>query len=644
MFAKWLVIVVGVLALLLILWLIDNRESQGGTDTRAPNAVGMEAGEPQEPRNSELGKHIGTVPFTGSKQTKPPENSGGQVEAPEDTTQNRIHVKGQVRYFEGGDDVERFSATVRGYEPKGVQDFTIAGRNGSFEGHVPLAGRYWVRNVQVDGLRGRIVGSSLVYLNSTERVTIKVQALRDITLVVIDAVAGTPLPSARAYYNTAGMVADFDHAIPNEETLVSKYMLADANGRIMVRVNVWRSAGICVVAEGYAWSNVGILADGSVEQTVGLVPGGSARLKVQEWSELEDAHVSAQLTERDVVMALPQPDESGTALIKGLLPGDYVFRVHRGNWYQGGVTYGKASGTVSAGTTTNITIPTTSEASRAKVVVSGEVIVPKGWGKKGMWASFKGIDAKNRHLYEIATFAERASYPPCKYSFKTKPLLPGRYAVSIEPYSYNAVVRVATHESNLVFRLPPPSLLRLRVVDPSGADVEGASVTWYLLSKDARGVGGSGKTAKRNPRDGFFEIQAPMGTVQLSVEAEGYSSVRQQVAVQESEERSRTIQLGMSREIRVVVRWSGARGPTRSWLWGIKCEQIDGEKGERGTRAKTGSGVSAFKMFVSWKGVPPARYRISFPEIKEFKSVLPRDVVVGEVGLKVIEVKLDPRQ
>ena len=362
------------------------------------------------------------------------------------------------------------------------------------------------------------------------------------------------------------------------------------------------------------------------------------RLRVQDWEKLADAQLSASLAPEENTLEMPAPDDTGFVIINGLVPGQYEFRVHRGDYFYNGTLYGKVSVTVLAGTTTEITIPTTLGPPLELTVVKGRVIVAQGWTKKCRWVSCRGIDGDNRHIYELARVEEWDLHPPCTYRFTSKALPPGLYEVTVDPYSHKERVKVPV-AGQLTLKVPSPARLRVRVVDPSGDHISTASVGWYSLKKWSRG--GSVERSLFDPTDRAFIIVAPPGEISISVRAEGFSSVSSTATLFEGEQRDIKIQLGMVREIRVLIQVEGLH-PPYAWVWGIKCKPLDHDTDM--SRVSRGSGVSGAVMHASWTNVSAGRYRIVFPKAEGFKLIEPQTVEVSRLGLTTVSGALERLQ
>ncbi|MCK6480955.1 MAG: carboxypeptidase-like regulatory domain-containing protein [Planctomycetes bacterium] len=423
-------------------------------------------------------------------------------------------VRGTVR-FEDGSPAPSFSFTLRA--AGGV--WLVEGVEGRFERRLPAAGEYHLMALLVGGAPHAGPGEGPVRVGADGTLAVVLRERQSSSLRVLDAATGAALPSARAFREEweEGSHA-YDHH-PNPATLGGKPLPADAEGVIPLGKG-GREEVFFVVADGHAWRKVRAVFDGGPPAPVLLKEGGTLRLEIARWPELQDATVCLEGEDHRDRRLLPPPDAGGAAVHAGIPAGSWTVVVRRGAWWDDGIVYGRAAFTLEAGGEATLVVGTDPGTVGAPAPVTLRISAPSGWSKGPVSVEIEGTQPTNASVEQRGQVTLPADGSAA--SWTTGPIPPGRYSVTVEPQSYHDIV-VPPGGGTFDLALPETVEVRVRVVDrETGKPIPGASVNWNSVVPGRNSYGLDSAEAGEAP--GECRFRAPPGRVGIWATGPGYES------------------------------------------------------------------------------------------------------------------------
>ena len=479
---------------------------------------------------------------------------------------------------------------------------------------------------------------------------------KPLVLAVRSKESGQPEPKASAWLVAAedfGRDASAIH--PGPATVHGPAHAADGSGRIVLPAGRG-DAKVAVRAPWSAW----VLLDvtyGADEITVELVPGGTVKLPIENWGELEEARVfsglgiraadaAAENHDEEIVREMglheerldepvPPPGKDGTILLEGIACGPRTFAVRRGEWWVNGDLYGSASGIVVAGETVEITLPTKPTKAGARAPIEGTVTVAEEWGfpdraGDGMPMEIRGQQPTNAPV--------QVNVDVLLGKFKTEPIPPGRYSVEIDEYGWGAEIDVPQGRARYAWTIPAPATLRLRLVDAvTGRPLREADLSARTAGSGARSRGGPGE-------DGEFVLRVIPGKWEVSCEADGYQDTSVVLEATGPAEFRRTVAMKPAATITVEILLDGK--PWEGSVW-VDVERKFAEDGELGREFEemeaggvlSGKGTSTRSGKCAFGGITPGEWVVKVKPIPGFEPLPEKSIQATQGG--AFEVSYD---
>jgi hypothetical protein len=438
-----------------------------------------------------------------------------------------VHVHGTVT-FDSGRVPGRFSFDFWKFDGTRHINCLVEGTAGKFTKRLPFAGQFDVTSMKIDGEDHDYVFEEVKAVDGAGFALV-VEEAREAGVLVVDAGTGQPVSGARVHGEREEdheriIVSPGEHNPPGPNTLGASPVLTDASGRVSLGRGRGKRA-VWVIADGFAWSRGEVRFAGGEDARVALVPGGTVRLLVADWSRLQDPRIHAWPVEagqagedvHGLPMQLPQADQAGELVVDGMPAGRYLLKVLRGAWFKRGETYGRTLIDVSAGKTTTATIKTTPPPDSYPVDLT--LSVGGGWGGAPSSVLFDGVDAGNASVYQF--FDLDAPGEDGVVRLRTDPLPPGRYRVEVSPQGWTGEVTVLQGGGSLRLAIPPPGTLRIGVRSSAAGEPVRSSELYWTANPER-----SAPDVHVLPNDGpgRFRLTVPPGAIRLLVSGAGLRS------------------------------------------------------------------------------------------------------------------------
>jgi hypothetical protein len=388
------------------------------------------------------------------------------------------------------------------------------------------------------------------------------------SLLVLDDATGAPLPSARAYAASDDQAAwsfDEGHQVPDAATLARAPRTGDEHGLVELgtvprertveeRHLVDPAAALgarawYVVAPGHEWYAVTVDARQDAPQEVRLRRAGSLTVTIRRWTELaepraeissaDDLDAAAEdksdeppdlsLSDDDWDEAILTPDANGVARVEGLLPGPHEVVVRRGSSGLGYV-YGRGRVDIAAGSEAWLTIEPKLDRPPEKVTVTGDLLVPEGWGAWPTTIGLHGAEESNAEFDRSVHARPPPGLVGRTIHFEIGGVPEGRCRLVAEPFAWVADVVVGPGATHLELDMGAPATVTVRVVDDvSGRPIDDAKVLWNRT--DVGDILLRFGVLERPVAGGTTVLRVPAGRVDVSAEAPRHAGACEAVDV-----------------------------------------------------------------------------------------------------------------
>jgi hypothetical protein len=573
-------------------------------------------------------------PSPSTKETRSAAGDEAAAGAPGSSTEaaKEFKVPVRLRYASGAPVVGEVVVTLELEEDDDVYTSSTAA-GPAFEIDVERPGVYEVSHLEVANEPYEPLPAD-VDLRPGSTIEWTLDLPRSAVLQVVDAGTRTPVAGARAYRHVRETKDDphFETPIqvPWPVTLRGTPVLGDTGGKVVLPA-LWHRSSWYVVAPGRAWASVE--ASHREEPTVvELSPGGSLRLHVSRWTELDMANVDAQWGldgaafgapgaaeaaegRETLLLELPRPDAQGNLEVEGLPVGDCGIGVRRGKWFNKGEIYGSGRVSIRAGETSSLSIDVSDEAIRARAPFRVRVRVPAAWSAKAIRLHLEGNDEQTAGTLEFTSHELSADGSG---EADLGPLPQGTYEISVWPMGWSTRVQ-SPAASPPVLDVPPPVDVEVRVLDDRTArPLERAAVQWSFVLPGDRGW--SPTDATFDAARGVHTFRAPRGTIRVSVEAIDY--VPTMFEKEAAEGMERPLELRVDRDTILLVRARLEGAPVAGGFRAL-AKFVDPEDGEPFTEEGEGE---AEKRFSLWEGT----FEISIVGLEDAAPAPPKSVTLRE--------------
>lgn len=538
-----------------------------------------------------------------------------------------VEVTGSVVWADTGEPVEKFEFDL--WPPNrgpGRQSIQVTGTNGRFRVVLPAEGKWRTTYLVAGGERQPRFFEEVVAARGAEA-TLRVRRPGDAVLRVVDDATRAPIAGARAYEMHSGRddpYFDPGHSVPGTRTLAFPPRTSDADGRIALGRGA-DAVCVFVVADGHAWSSLKAPYGGAPTE-VRLLAGGSLRLSVPRWKELDAATVDTDVG-RAGKMQLPPPGPNGEVRVEGLLPGHHTITVRRGKWFEDGVEYGHATVEIAAGAEARLTVDADPGDKRAKVAVTGTIVVSEDWGAWANHVSIDGAEQSNAEVSEYARLEPPASGRTMTFHFDGVP--EGKYRLEVDPFQWRKEVVVGPGATKWTLDIGRPAEIVVKVVDDvKGGAVERAELSWYTLLEGQHAW--SPEQVERRASDGAFVVHAPAGTVHLDASAPGFVDAKREVEAAAGATADVTLRLAGGATLIVRLQQDGKRFTAASpdiWV----------------SRSMTSQSRSSENGEATFDGMEPGKCTVSARKLEGWTCDEQEvELSAGETKTVVLEVKEKP--
>lgn len=565
---------------------------------------------------------------------------------------------------------------------------TVAVTNGVFHFDATEALRLGGTHVVLGGRPAAVRDSVPITAGTTP--VLRARFIEPIRLHVVDAVTRSELDDVVVGHSNDFERWKLNHPIrlSAEETVVvhamSPLTLAPAleNGVVLCEDRYW------VGARGHAWSQTKIRFDATADVVVPLAPSAALVVEIdgvlprRSPAEIEAANRPALLDPAlsDQAPKVPQietPQDDPDALLRiSVLPPNPVDatprRVFESRAQLGETRVddlapgeievtvetdtdppriaGTATTTLIAGETRIVSLHVTDVQPAAKVPLAGRLLLPDCWRQKGVTLDIDS--AGSRPVLDFASVEialhEMTEVPdrPGTWLWRSSPVVPGRYRITIQPTGFARVIEVGTsgcedlelvvrdaakirvqflaRENGEVVRVEQP--IWIGAPEPTAPDAKRDS-SRIPLEPDADGVGFHGKVPVGPARFRFFSKSW------MPVDRDATYTVHageQDLVVAVIRVQGTTFRFRIDHEPALAPDGSPIDG---RWLMQLEWTTAGG-KDLRPTRwIESGAGVTYV--------VPEAgRYRVTIPKLPGYAAVAPIDVEVLEGVVEVTDVAL----
>lgn len=418
--------------------------------------------------------------------------------------------------------------------------------DGSFETLVPTSIEFYAVDLRIDGAPY----PGPVQANWTDARTLRIELaeLHAACLRILDAETGEAI-TGRAYPAAGRRKAHLPSFTDGAE---ERQWLADAEGRIRLPPAVSPSDWF-VTADGYENRRTRVRPS-DTESEITLRRAGALRIRVVNWGTWSATwRLDCWLTASDADHPsglVPAFDATGCAVVAGLPAGDYD--VSLGAQSPGRTRPQVTAVHVDAGTTRDITLRLPYAGSAAGSLRIG---VPSTSRHRDF--RIRGVEARTlgiRRELEVL----RAG----KSEFEVRVPLPGVYLLESQSTPWRRYVEL-TEDSDVVrVSMPPLSRVSLRIIDAaSNRSLAGLADVHLRLLVEEKGdlpMAWGGTTASLDRESWCFECDAPLGTYEVRVYADGYLDGGGVIEVTDA--RRDPDVLGMEKPSRLTVRVGSTDG------------------------------------------------------------------------------------
>lgn len=406
-----------------------------------------------------------------------------------------------------------------------------------------------------------------------------------------------------------------------------------------------RSVRLYFVSPGYAWKPVGVDLSDSRLHEVKLDRGASAEIFLQGPAAPREAYlrlwVGAEEGRPDLMRRIGEQDRF---LLEGLRAGEHVLRVDFQPWQKEPTMLARTSFIADPDEPASLVVTLDATAMPRRSPLSGTLRLPAYWrnSPRSVLAletlyivrSGDRITNSRARLQRLA-FKEMEQVSDELFRWDAGEVWTGRYDIYLPAPYIGIVVDVGPGGvGDAHLEVPPPGELLVEVVDhDTGRPMDEVDVFWSPVSE-------VGARERHLPFDetlgrdeqGQLKVTAPIGEIEVSIRAEGYSESAQRAQVRAEPSRF-TFLAQRQIELRLEFRSSNLRVTPPLTLRSLVVERLGGVEEPDRAPKRVGYRVDEDVLVLDDAG----RYRLTFPELEGYAPVAPQELDV-EAGGRVLHV------
>ncbi len=468
-----------------------------------------------------------------------------------------------------------------------------------------------------------------VGLEPTEPLPREEEPQRTLALLVLDAVDGRHLEDVTVRSRGPGRLC---HHVPSPVRLpLPKSVLEQ------------RRPVLQVEAVGYVTRSYPLDLRAGWEHTVRLERAGSLSILVQGGPVPADAVLrlwpagqegTGRPTRTRPLAKEAAPDRKSFRIeLESVPPQPQVAQIQLGSWYEDPLVLADASFDLAAGERKEIVLTIDRTRIPQPARLAGILVLPSAWSETydALHVQRVGNSLPGRATDRLLPIAEMERIGEGEYRWDAGTVLTGRYALEVQDPRFVTVVEVPLEgEERALVEVPPPATLTVEVVDSrTGASLPDARLSWRTIWPD--GVGRAWESAAPDPETGLFDLLAPVGEVELAVNAHRYQHRGERVPLQRDGSFHR-LHAEASYLLSLQLFDGNERVPLPGGLPSLadKLEHLDGDGGYFGYAVESGKHYLLLDQ--------PGRYRVTLPRIPGYRPI-PDPVV--EVDEKLQPLRID---
>ncbi len=388
----------------------------------------------------------------------------------------------------------------------------------------------------------------------------------------------------------------------------------------------------------------------ALEGIQGFQPSRAPVIKIWEDESLkvdpEASDLQSTLQETDPLVREARPKSDGTYRCSDLESGRYQISVVIDEIPTlGSVVLGASEAEIFSGETTTVTIALDPIPQVQPLpTVSGTLFVPPEWQYEWLGIGFEptgqvgGVPGRGVH----PKLSGEPSSPSGIYSWSIQDMYPGTYEVIIEPFGFRDVIEVRRgFESGIELRVPAPADVVIRFMDDRGR-VAGSvkRMLWQSTGSlqssgpsQSRALQRFGGSAENRVRDGVARFQAPVGEIQVQVEAVGFAEHEEATVLVVGKNE---ITLILESLPGVSLKYDHDRMPSHLWINDTELREIGGD-------GRLVHWVEEPSMGVTWLGASkPGQYELHIGSLEGYEPFENRIVDLSNDGTVEIPLEFTP--